>query len=136
MQHSVSDKTAAPPPEFVVVLQRIDRLAMLLDARYRIPLSKIYFGWDAAVGLVPVAGDLLMAAVSIGLIRDARRLGASRRRVWQMVGHVGVDLLVGAVPLIGPVFDVFYRANLRILKLLIEEIGRQTSPPGPAILGR
>jgi hypothetical protein len=136
MLHSVSDHSAAIPSELVRVLQRVDRLAILLDARYRIPLSKIYFGWDAAVGLVPVAGDLLMAAVSIGLIRDARRLGASRRRVLQMAGHVGIDLLVGAVPIIGPVFDVFYRANLRILELLIEEIRRQASPPGPAGLAR
>jgi hypothetical protein len=128
MQLPVPDQIAPNAPEFRRVLQRVDRLAMLLDARYRIPLTRIHFGWDAVVGLVPVVGDLLMAAVSLGLVRDARRLGASHRCVAQMAGYVGIDLLLGAIPIIGPVFDVFYRANLRVLQLLIEEIKRQCPP--------
>ena len=113
-------------PEFVRILERVDRLAMLLDARFRIPLTRIHFGWDAIVGLVPVAGDLLMAAISVSLIRDARRLGARRHSVARMGSHTSIDLLLGAIPFIGPVFDVFYRANLRNLQLLLDEIQRRT----------
>lgn len=112
-------------PEFVRILERVDRLAMLLDARFRIPLTRIHFGWDAIVGLVPVAGDLLMAAISVSLIRDARRLGARRHLVARMGSHTSIDLLLGAIPFIGPVFDVFYRANLRNLQLLLDEIQRR-----------
>lgn len=118
-------------PEFVRILERVDRLATLLDARFRIPLTRIHFGWDPVVGLVPVVGDLAMAAASVSLIRDARRLGASNRCVVQMTGYVGIDLLLGAIPLIGPVFDIFYRANLRVLQLLIEEIQKQPRPMAP-----
>lgn len=118
-------------PEFVRILERVDRLATLLDARFRIPLTRIHFGWDPVVGLVPVVGDLAMAAASVSLIRDARRLGASNRCVVQMTGYVGIDLLLGAIPLIGPVFDIFYRANLRVLQLLIEEIKKQPRPMAP-----
>ena len=113
-------------PEFVRILERVDRLAMLLDARFRIPLTRIHFGWDAIVGLIPVAGDLLMAAISVSLIRDARRLGARRHLVARMGSHTSIDLLLGAIPFIGPVFDVFYRANLRNLQLLLDEIQRRT----------
>jgi hypothetical protein len=53
-------------------------LAILLDVRYRIPLTNIHFGWDAVVGLVPVAGDLLMATVSMGLIRNGVSITRTR----------------------------------------------------------
>jgi hypothetical protein len=123
-------------PEFVRVLERIDRLSMLLDARFRIPLTKIHFGWDAVVGLVPMAGDLLMAAVSVSLIRDARSLGARRLTITCMGGHTLIDLLLGAIPFIGPVFDVFYRANLRNLQLLLDEIHLRQQPNAAAIQSR
>ena len=133
MQFPVAGRIDPNTPEFMRVLQRVDHLAMLLDARYRIPLTRIHFGWDAVVGLVPVAGDLLMAAVSLSLIRDARRLGVRRRCIAQMGRHTLIDLLVGAVPIIGPVFDVFYRANLRNLQLLLDEIQREQQPTGTQI---
>jgi hypothetical protein len=120
-------------PEFVRVLQRVDHLAMLLDARFRIPLTKIHFGWDAVVGLIPVAGDVLMAAVSVTLIRDARILGARHHTLACMGGHTLIDLLLGAIPIIGPVFDVFYRANLRNLQLLLDEIHVRQQPNAEAI---
>jgi hypothetical protein len=123
-------------PEFVRVLQRVDQLAMLLDARFRIPLTKIHFGWDAVVGLIPVAGDLLMAAVSVSLIRDARTLGARRHTIVYMGGHILIDFLLGAIPFIGPVFDVFYRANLRNLQLLLDEIHLRQQPIAAAIQSR
>jgi hypothetical protein len=120
-------------PEFVRVLQRVDHLAMLLDARFRIPLTKIHFGWDAVVGLIPVVGDLLMAAVSVSLMRDARTLGARRHTLACMGGYTLIDLLLGAIPFIGPVFDVFYRANLRNLQLLLDEIHVRQQPNAEAI---
>jgi hypothetical protein len=123
-------------PEFVRVLQRVDHLAMLLDARFRIPLTKIHFGWDAVVGLIPVAGDLLMAAVSVSLMRDARTLGARRHTLACMGGHTLIDLLLGAIPFIGPVFDVFYRANLRNLQLLLDEIHMRQQQNAEAIQSR
>jgi hypothetical protein len=134
MELPVAGQIVPNTPEFARVLQRVDRLATLLDARYRIPLTRIHFGWDAVVGLVPVVGDLLMAAVSMGLIRDAHRMGASHRCVARMAGCVGIDFLLGAIPFIGPVFDVVYRANLRVLQLLIEEIKKQPRPMAPTRL--
>jgi Domain of unknown function (DUF4112) len=132
MRFPVTGQIDPDTPEFMKILQRVDRLAMLLDARYRIPLTRIYFGWDAVIGLVPVVGDLLMTAVSVSLIRDARRMGVQRRCVAQMGRHTLIDLLLGAVPIIGPLFDVFYRANLRNLQLLLNEIQRRQQPIGTA----
>lgn len=127
---------APDAPEFVDVLQRFERSAMLLDARFCLPLTRVHFGWDPIVGLVPVFGDLLMSAVSLRLVYDARRLGVGFHCLGRMAGNVLIDLVLGAIPFIGPVFDAFYRANLRNLQLLLQELERlRLSDGAPAVGG-
>ncbi len=95
---------------------------MLFDCRYRIPWTRVYFGLDPIFGLVPIVGDLIMAAASMRLIMIARSLGASRPITARMILNVLLDLLLGVVPFAGPVMDLFYRANLRNLDLLLREV--------------
>ncbi len=108
--------------EFAERFGYVDRVAILLDAQYRVPFTRIRFGWDAIVGLLPVVGDLATAAVSLHLVMRARQLGADDRLTFRMVLNVLLDALVGAVPIIGTIFDVLFRANLRNLKLLLDQI--------------
>lgn len=114
--------------QYLRLFDRIDRMAALLDSRYRVPHTRVRFGWDAIIGLVPVAGDLATAAVSVHLIRCARRLGADGRLTRLMVLNLLVDAVFGAVPIAGTVFDVFFRANERNLKLLVDDIERRRQP--------
>ncbi len=74
-------------------------------------------------GVVPVAGDLLSAAIGIYLITQARELGASRWLQGKMIGNLVVDAAAGAVPLAGDVFDIYFRAHRRNLKLLQQHLG-------------
>ncbi len=104
-------------------LDRLDRLAAQLDSCFRIPWLGVRFGWDAIAGLVPVLGDLATALVSFTLVLEARRLGAPLPLIARMVGHVLLDALIGAIPIIGTVFDVLYRANDINLGLLIRHLG-------------
>lgn len=113
------------PAEYVARLDRLDRLADFLDSRYRIPGTSIRFGWDPIVGLVPVVGDLIMAVAGLQVIDQARRLGADRQLLMRMALNLCIDLLVGSVPVVGPIFDLFFRSNLRNLKLLTDEIVRR-----------
>ena len=115
-------------PQYLRLLDHLDRTAALLDSTYRIPYTRVRFGWDAIVGLVPVVGDLATTAASLHLIRCARKLGADGRLVSHMVLNVLVDAIVGAVPIAGTVFDIFFRANERNLKLLIDDIERRRRP--------
>ncbi|MFO1171511.1 MAG: DUF4112 domain-containing protein [Hyphomicrobiaceae bacterium] len=115
----------AVPPEYTALLEELDRWAMLLDSRYRIPGTPIRFGWDAIVGLVPILGDLATTVASLRLITLARRLGATRAMTAVMIGNVLADGLIGAIPLAGSVFDVLFRANERNLALLVAEIARR-----------
>jgi Domain of unknown function (DUF4112) len=104
-------------------LDRLVKLARLLDARFRIPGSRWKFGVDSLLGLVPGVGDAASAAVSIWIVWQGYRLGASRQTLAAMVANVGVDTLIGAVPLVGDAFDVAYKSNQRNVALLHRDLG-------------
>jgi hypothetical protein len=103
--------------------QRLTVMTRLMDGLFEIPLTKRKFGLDPLIGLVPVVGDLIPAAIGLYLVFEARELGASRWLQARMVGNLLLDLLVGAVPLLGDFFDFMFRAHHRNLKLLQKELG-------------
>jgi len=103
--------------------RRLIALTRLMDGLFEIPLVKRKFGLDPLIGLVPVVGDLIPAAIGLYLVFEARELGASRWLQARMVGNLLLDLLVGAVPVLGDFFDLMFRAHHRNLKLLQKELG-------------
>jgi hypothetical protein len=103
--------------------ERLVTLTRLMDGLFEIPLMRRKFGLDAVIGLVPVVGDLIPAAIGLYLVFEARELGASRRLQARMVGNLLLDLVVGAVPVLGDFFDLMFRAHQRNLKLLQRELG-------------
>ena len=132
MRHVIPGAHELASPEYLRLFDHLDQTATLLDSRYRIPYTRIRFGWDPIVGLVPVVGDLATAVVSLHLVRCARTLGADGRLASRMVLNVLADALLGSIPIIGTLFDIFFRANQRNLKLLIEHIEqrRRVQPSG------
>jgi len=124
--------TAAPHVErpatnYAKELDEVRRLARLLDTRWKIPGIGVRFGIDPLLGLVPGAGDLVAGAISTYVIVKAHRLGAPRSMLVKMAGNVAVDTIVGAVPLAGSVFDLFYKAstrNLRLLQTHLEDLNK------------
>jgi hypothetical protein len=105
-------------------LARARTLARLLDSAARVPGTGIRFGADAVLGLIPGLGDVAGAALAGYLVILAQRLGAPRAVVLRMLGNVAVDTIGGTVPLIGDLFDVAYKSNLRNLALLERAIER------------
>lgn len=130
MRNEIPAESGATDPNYLELLARVDRLAMLLDSRYRIPFTRIHFGWDAIGGIVPVAGDLVTLLASIYLVGCARRLGADGKASRRMALNVALDAAIGAIPIAGTVFDVFFRANERNLKLLIDHIEHRRPTAG------
>ena len=108
-------------------LARLDAVAKLLDVAFIVPGTKIRYGIDGLIGLIPVVGDLIATALSLWLVREAKALGAPWHVTARMLGNVAVQGVVGMVPVAGDAFDVLYRANMRNARLLRRWIDRQ--PP-------
>lgn len=109
---------------YQVALARLDRYATLMDARFRVPGTRIRFGLDPIIGLLPGIGDALGLALSLYVVVEAIRLGVSKRVLFRMLRNVGLEALVGVVPVLGDVFDIGFKANMRnaaLLKSYIED---------------
>ncbi|MBN8974235.1 MAG: DUF4112 domain-containing protein [Rhizobiales bacterium] len=99
-------------------IARLEVLAKLLDVAFVVPGTKIRYGIDGLIGLIPVVGDIITTAISLWLVREARTLGAPWHITARMLGNVAVDGVVGLVPVAGDAFDVMFRANIRNMRLL------------------
>jgi|GEM_PF-557275 len=117
---------ARPRPDEAAKRAARERLILftrLLDAAIYLPVLRTRVGLDALLGLVPVAGDVVSGALGAYLVYEARQLGASRWLQARMVGNLLLDAAVGTVPVVGDLFDVFFKAHVRNLKLLQKELG-------------
>lgn len=119
---------AAPGRQADDARRRLEAIARLLDSRWRIPGTGIRFGADPVLNLVPGLGLLASKGVSAYLIWEAWRLGAPGWMLLRMAGHIGLDALISAVPVLGWAGDVFYRANLRNMALLRAHLDRPVDP--------
>jgi len=100
------------------IRQRVETLERVLERSFTVPGTKSPVGLDAVVGLVPVAGDVISAALGLYLVWEARNLGMSKFRLARMLANVGFDAAVGAIPVAGDVFDFVFRSNSRNLKMI------------------
>ncbi len=133
--HSVGTPTASPavylagmPPPATVVpevatldpkrMERLRRVGWLLDNSMPIPGTSYRLGIDQLIGLVPGIGDLIGGFLSLYIIVESWRLGAPRGLLARMGWNVAVDTLVGEIPILGDLFDIGFKANLRNLALL------------------
>ncbi|MFN3470012.1 MAG: DUF4112 domain-containing protein [Novosphingobium sp.] len=106
------------------VRQRLEMLERVLERGFIIPGTRREVGLDALAGLVPVLGDLLTAAMGAYIVWEARNLGLPRWKLWRMGANVAFDTALGAVPLVGDAFDVFFRSNSRNLRILRRHLDR------------
>ncbi len=96
----------------------IEQLADWLDTRFVLPGTNWRFGFDSILGLIPGVGDLATALMGAYIIVRARELGAPAHLQAAMIGNLVIDSLVGAVPLVGDVFDFAFRSNAKNVRML------------------
>ncbi len=101
-------------------LAHIDRLAKLMDNQFTIPGTSIRFGLDSLLGIIPGAGDISTFAVSGYMLWIMAQNGASGFLLARMILNVLIDAIVGVVPIIGDIFDIAFKANIRNMKLMKE----------------
>jgi hypothetical protein len=104
-------------------IERLDRLSRLLDIAFAVPGTNIRFGVEAIMRLVPGIGDAAASALSCLILYEAYRLGVSRRVMMRLAGNVAIEAAAGAVPVIGDLLDVTFRANRRNMQILREYFG-------------
>jgi hypothetical protein len=106
-------------------LERIDMLARLFDTAFMVPGTNIRFGVEAVMRLVPGIGDAAASALSCYLLYEAHNLGVPKPLFARLVANVAIEGLVGAVPVLGDLFDVGFRANRRNVKILQDYFARE-----------
>jgi hypothetical protein len=106
--------------ETAKILQRLKRIAWVTDTAWRVPFTRIRFGLDSVIGLVPGAGDAVMMVISLYTMLLARKAGAPGNLLARMAVNVAIDFGAGSIPVVGDVFDVMFKSNVRNLKLLTD----------------
>lgn len=114
---------------------RVEALEHLLEGLFVIPGTRQRVGLDAIIDLLPVAGSVIGGIMGAYMIWEARNLGMSRWTTARMAANVGIDTALGAIPLVGNVFDFFYRSNSMNLKLIKRHLDRH-HPAGAVIDAR
>jgi len=110
-------------------LSHLRRFAELLDSA--VPLPGGYrIGLDGLVGLIPGIGDAVGACAGAYIVVRAAQMGASTATLVRMIWNVVVETLIGAIPILGDVFDFVWKANNRNVALLEGQAHRLTGKGG------
>lgn len=109
-------------------LELLRRWARIFDSAFRIPGTSITFGLDPIIGLIPGIGDLSSPIFSLFIIWHAAKLRVPRVVIARMVLNALIDSLVGAIPVLGDLFDFAWKASAWNLALL----ERHAMPGTPA----
>jgi hypothetical protein len=114
------------PRDLIQSRARIARVARLLDSAFVIPGTNIRIGLDPLLGLIPGAGDAATALLSIYIVYEARRAGLPKTALLRMAANIAIDAIIGTVPLLGDVGDIFWRANRRNLAIFDDHVSRMS----------
>lgn len=112
----------------------VKSVSKLMDEQFSIGGFK--FGLDPLLNLIPVAGDAGSYLISIVMVLTMIKHGASGKVAMKMIGNITLDAIVGAIPVLGWIFDFGYKANTRNVKLLAEhyESGHHTGSAKPYVV--
>lgn len=124
LQRLLNDYLAKPTPPRAApqaagsVAPEVEALARWLDTAFEIPGLRFRFGLDSILGLIPGVGDTITSLASLYILHAAARQGVPRATMARMGINVAIDYVVGAVPVVGDVFDLFWKSNQKNVTLL------------------
>ena len=99
-------------------LKQVHWIARTMDEKFQVPGTRLRFGWDAIMGLIPGIGDALASVASLVIVHHAWRLGMPCFLLLRMLGNIGIDLILGIVPVAGDALDLAWKANRKNVRLL------------------
>lgn len=111
-----------PNPDEQAELEIIRMFATVMDEAVTVPGTKLKFGLDAILGLLPGIGDLGSAAISAYLLRAASRLGVPMVVQLRMLLNIFIDTMLGLVPIVGDYLDILFKSNVRNANLILHAV--------------
>jgi hypothetical protein len=106
-------------------LKRLERFSRLTDSSITIPFTGFKIGVDALIGLLPVAGDMAGLVLSSYVLIEAQRLGVSPAIKLRIIANMLIDFVGGLLPIVGDIFDAYFKANTRNTRLLKKYLAQQ-----------
>ena len=106
------------PAKHISKLTKLRRVSRILDNAIAIPGTKISFGLDPILGLLPGGGDTVTGGIAAYIVVEAAKMGIPREILWKMVGNILIDSFAGTVPVVGDIFDLGWKANIKNIELL------------------
>ena len=116
------------------VRRRVEAMEKLLEGLFVIPIINRRIGLDVLLDIIPIGGDTLATILGAYMVWEARNLGMSKFTILRMMGHVGINALVGIIPFAGPVATFFYRSNTYNLQIILRHLDKH-HPAGAVIDG-
>jgi hypothetical protein len=116
------------------VRRRVEAMEKLLEGIFVVPGTNFRVGLDVILDIIPVGGSMIAAALGSWMAWEARNLGMPKSAIVRMAGNIGVDALLGAIPWIGAVPDLFFRSNTRNLKIIKAWLDKHH--PGTAVINQ
>lgn len=104
-------------------LKRLRSLAWMIDGAFGVPGTKFRFGLNSVVGLLPVGGGAVLGAISLYIVYEAKQLGVPAPQLGRMLANVALEVVGGSVPVVGDLFDMALKANLRNLAIIERHVG-------------
>lgn len=102
-------------------LKKIEVLSILLDQKFQGPFG-MRFGFDGLLGLIPGVGDFLTTCLSLYILSLAVSMGAGPSLILRMGINIFIDSVVDLLPVVGNVFDFYWKSNLKNLELLCQHL--------------
>lgn len=117
------------PIEDLHQVEKLERLAARMDSAFRIPGTKIRFGWDGILSIVPGVGDTIALLPAAYIFQSAWRMGVPPHTIGKMAFNSGIDYVIGSIPVIGTIFDVGYKSNRKNAALIREFVEQKNGGP-------
>ncbi len=129
---AASPRPGGPDPAHLSRIEGLEKLANRMDSALRIPGTRIRFGFDSVLGLVPGVGDVLTLLPGAYIMLESHRMGVPRSLLVRQGANVAIDTVVGTIPLIGDLFDVGFKSNRRNVAMLRAHVEGAGQPSGSA----
>lgn len=129
MELQKDNKSISPQQQQIPEFGWIDTISTFLDNQFTIPFTRIKFGVDFLIGLIPTVGDWLSFAISSIIVLAIVRRGVGIGMLLKMMFNIVLDALVGSIPIIGDLFDLRYKANRRNVEMLRQYYIKNPNPP-------